>query len=706
MRFQTLGALIGMQRIRDAAWDETCDLTERHDVPRGDDVPADLRDVMGFFWKTRNGYRVSGRLLPSDMLQGSPSAALPLILVLGSMLGCLSLVLGGSHGWASYVVTPLFLIYLAIVYQLFGLAMCLIMFLGVGVAIGSNWVPLPRYLVGGEYVALVLVAFAPRWYADRVSSDRAHKLAQYGTSVTQADTGMLTDLHMEPRRLQFENATHDATPFIRIGTATGFFRAFMDGYAPDPGLPFGLTCADLSTHFAVFGKTGTGKTSGLLRPIANAFLASGYGGALILDGKGQLAREFKGRFEDYLLVEPGDDCQLALIEGLEPEDVVQTLASVRGSDSKADGGENGFFVNSGRQLLLYVAIVVREMNRIDAARYPWTFSALVQMLNAMVMPETSKRYVDVLAAQDGKSPMLRDAIAYFRVQLPAMDERTRANIAATCSAWLAPVMSHPKVRPWASLSTGVDVTRCLRGGLVGVNAPATEYGDAGAVITAMVKARIFAAVRRRAADWSRNGTDKPILMLVDEAQAVVGRAEQELFPVARSLGLIGVYATQSVDEFYERFGEHGALALLNNFRSFAVFDSSEKTFEWASRHLGWSEVRQQRFRSGHSDPGMAARLAAGSPIFDPEHPDREYMKGLARDRVGGMWSVVKGALQIVQGKEADINLDVETEFSHRVEPLLSVERADAYLAAPGMAVVQVQRGQVRRRDVVRLNPVY
>jgi hypothetical protein len=703
MRFQTLGALIGMDRIRQQAWDETCDLTERHDVPSGEHVPEDLRDKMGFFWHTRNGYRVSGRMLPSDMLQGSPSAAMPLILVLFSLLAPMTIGLGfvfGSWMWA-IIATPLLLAYLVLMHKLFASGITFVMLLALTMSIGHNF--LPFGMIGsfvGIFAQLTLV-FAPRWYARRVANDRAHKLAVRGSQVLQAETGLLARTHIGPRRLQLENALRDNSPFICLGTASGTFHHFMDGYAPDPGLPFGLTCEDLSTHFVVFGKTGTGKTSGILRPISRAFLDSGFGGALILDGKGQLASEFV-EYESYLLVEPGR-CDLALLEGLEPEEVVQTIAAI---NQKAGDGEGTFFVNSGRQLLLYAAVVLREMSKCDSQAFPWSFGSLVLMLDRMTTLENSKQYTSFLAARTQGNDLLKDAIRYFEVKMPQMDERTRSNVVSTCEAWLAPVMSHPKVRPWANLTTGVDVTVCLRGGLIGINAPAAEYGDAGRVITALVKARVFASVRRRMADWKQNGVDKPILMLVDEAQAVIGRSEQEIFPVARSLGLMGVYATQSVDEFYDCFGEPGTLALLNNFRSFAVFDSSENTFEWASRHLGTSEVRTPKFKGMMADPCLAATLAAGSPIFDPAHPDRRYMRALARDDVGGLWSVVKKAVALFRGGAEGINLDYETEYSASVERLLTAERADAFLATPKVAIIQVQRAGVRRRDVVRLNPIF
>lgn len=700
MNFITLAALMPLQIMRDKAWEQTCDLTERHDVPNDDSVPEDLRDRIGFFWKTSNGYRISGRLLPSDMLQGSPSAAVPVFLTIGVFLVVLSVLLAGLGSKAQLIGQLLSLLYLVAVWQIVGFFFFFLSLLGIGAAALSNTLPLPGLNLIGPNIGLLFLVFLPWLYARATGKERAHKLAINGTTNAHEDGGELSSSHQEARYIQAHAAIADTMPFIRLGTARGTFHTLMDGYAPDPGLPFGLTCKDLSTHLVVFGATGTGKTSGVLRPLAQTYLASGFGGALILDGKGQLAAEFSN-YPGYLLVEPGL-CDLGLLEGLEAEEVVQAISSVQcGSEQ----GENQFFISNGRQMMLAASVILRECNKISGEQFPWTFHMLSVVLDKMCNLDDAKIYTDFLRKQGLNHGLLSDAIHYYSVKVPQMDERTRANILSTCASWLAPLMSHPKTLPWTRVEKGVDVTQCLRGGIVGVNVPASEFGDAGLIITSLVKARIFTAVRRRKADWQQNGVDKPMLMLVDEAQAVIGKLELDIFPVARSLGLMGVYATQSIDEFYGRFGEHQALALLNNFRSFVMFSSSSSTTEWAMQRIGSTNTRIKTYKAAQADPGFAAKLAAGSPVFDAGHPDRKLMRRFARDQVGGLWSVAKKGLSSISGFQ-EIDLDYTTGFNEVQQPLLTPERADAYLAAPRHAVMQVMRAGVRRRDIVKTEPCF
>lgn len=710
MKFKTLSALLPIDSMRQTAWDETCDLTERHDVPKGDDVPPDLRDIIGFFRNTKNGYRISGRLLPSDLLQGSPSSSIPLFLTFAAVLGAVGIIMGGLGEWTRYVIFPVSVVYLILLGIVGGFVMALITFLVFVMAMGGSFIPgaslPPSVSLGisfGQNFGVFLLALMPLLYELWIRHSRIRKLAERGTTIAHESLGEFSESHVAARKIQAENAMKDDSPFIKLGVAMGSFHHVQDPYSPDPGLPMGLTCQDLSTHMVVFGATGTGKTSGVLRPVANAYLDSGYGGAIVLDGKGQLAEEFRNR-PNYVFIEPGSS-PLALLEGLEPADIVQAVVSLHDGSGSGSGENNSFFVSSGQQMLLSAAVIAFEMERAVPEKYPLTFEFLYVLLDRLSNKEQAQKYSDYLKSRASGNYLLADAIQYFDVKLPQMDERTRSNVLAVCTSWLSPIMSHPKIREWAKLSKGADVTICLRGGVVGVNVPASEYGEAGKLITALVKARIFRAIRKRPSNWKENGSDMPILMVVDEAQAVVGRMELDVFPVARSLGLMGLYATQSIDEFMGKFGKDQALALLNNFRSFVIFSTSEATYQWAMSRIGTSTVSQPKANTLSADAAFGAQLAAGSPVFDRDHPNRKQMRVLARDGVGGLWSVAKSGLAIVLGNTA-IDLDYETHVESHEAPILTPARAEANLATPFQAVAQVMRGGVKRRDVIKVTPSF
>ena len=101
---------------------------------------------------------------------------------------------------------------------------------------------------------------------------RAQDLLMNSMTYSGLDQNLFAALnrHSIARDQQAKDALKDRSPFVQLGTSKGVLTQQMDGYAPDAGLPFGLTVKDLSTHALVVGPTGSGKTSGVLRPLIKA----------------------------------------------------------------------------------------------------------------------------------------------------------------------------------------------------------------------------------------------------------------------------------------------------------------------------------------------------------------------------------------------------------------------------------------------------
>ena len=92
---KTLAALMPTQSILESAAREANALTTRWDVPTqidGQPVPPDLRDRIGRFHKTSDGFRITGRLLMSDVLIGSESPVVSVLIGLLPILYALLLL--------------------------------------------------------------------------------------------------------------------------------------------------------------------------------------------------------------------------------------------------------------------------------------------------------------------------------------------------------------------------------------------------------------------------------------------------------------------------------------------------------------------------------------------------------------------------------------------------------------------------------------
>lgn len=762
MKFKALSAFMPLDEMRKEAQAETAVLTERNDVPNGPGVPEDLRDRQGRFFGTREGYRISGRMLVGDMLDGSPSAALPLLYAtypfMAFALGFLSNVgILGSGGVLFFNLLWFFAVlqFGSGILRFIGLALVIILaqggpdqiMAGLGSGLGSWFMSEDERALmqemgmasggGGGMMALIatlIPAVLPLFMARRAALARARALAAQGSLCALESMGEMTHQHEEPRRIQAEQAARDKSPFITLGEATGACTRKWDGFAPDAGLPVGLTTNDLSTHLVIFGKTGSGKTSRALRVIADQYGRSSDGGLLVLDGKGALPKDLKDAgLAGFRLVNPSDEV-VSLTENLTPVGLADAVVEAAGSA----GGENAFWTSSGHTMLLSAAQLLARVVELEkglgteeeARKYFWTLGCLKRLYSQMSSnPGLGQSLVDwVKDNSDEMDGPLGDACAYWSTkgQFHSMDEKTRSNVKATVDSWLSPVFAHPNLRKWAESESGVRVEDVLEGARMGFNVPIFMYKEAGLLVNSLIKGRVFHGVKMRGtygARWQEElPKQKPLMLMVDECQEFLaggGKSpEASMLPIARSIGLKAVYASQSVDAFIARMGEKEALALLDNFVSFMTFAASPTTLRWVVAQIGFSQQLVFDTPGMGVDYSFTASLASTSPLRDPSHPDARLMRGLRRTMDSGSIKTVEQAAfgkTVMQGLSSILgkgggssNADVfatATEVSpvlggkFMVAPVMSEDALSARLSTPGAAFIQVSRAGVRRRDL-------
>lgn len=787
-----LAHILPLDRYLTAARDEARRVCERWDVPRGKDVKEDLRDVRGRYMLTADGHRVTGLLLDADMQHGSDSPAVPLLLALVPMLAALAhfgfpLLGAAAVGVASLALAAVLLL---CVPTLGVLGTTGALLLGVVVPLGSG-LPLDA-LAGmgrggslGNISAIGIVGMAPALFGagallfltrhpfgkvmmgvacvllcitllDALAMPlhlphgvaswaaacalpivfalhrhvaRSLVLAHQGNTATIASSMPLATAHVAARAQQSEQAAKDCTAFIRLGTAKGVFVGKMDPYAPDEGLPFGLTIADADTHVVVFGSTGTGKTSAILKPlVVQCRRAMAAVGMVILDGKGTLAGEF-ARMRGYTLIEPGR-VELGLVEGLKPTDVVLALMNV--NQPKTESGSSKFFTTQAGEMLRHICVFLDELVEVEkvlekeggqARRWRWCLQDIYGLgiraqRSNKTMAEKMDGYLAVVkqrAADKIGENVLGDAIQYLTTVLPGMDAETRQNVWSTLQGWITPLMSHPDLRAWAAVETGVSFDDVFFGRQdFGVCTPEVKYGVGGSLVQSLVKQRLTTRVRRRAEyDWKAAG-EVPIVFVVDEAQEIVGVEDRIILPIARSLGARMVYATQNIENYIVRLGGlHEANGFLDCFQSGYCFKSSPATMQWMQARLGQTMTLMPSASAGHVAYEQNARIAAEGPMSDPQHSGGWVYRMLARQGGAGTASATRrsGTMRHASGggMEFDtlaLNTASIRQAELKLQPLLLDSEFDTYTAERFVAVAQVMRGGVRRRDVIMTHPIF
>lgn len=291
-----------------------------------------------------------------------------------------------------------------------------------------------------------------------------------------------------------------------------------------------------------------------------------------------------------------------------------------------------------------------------------------------------------------------------------MEERTRSNILAVIRSWMSTITATPELLRWARTPAGkdtVDILAPLIGGRIGLLIPEYRYGVAGSVVTALIKARIYSALKSRAErDWSGTA-ETPVAFIVDEAQEVATTQDAQMLPIGRSLGLAMIAATQGVEGINAKLGEATALKWLSIFGSvIALSGRSPATDELVSQRAGQAWQLTPTDVEGNTVRGSLATEAISGPVAvsrTQPHMAQTLAKGSwfsAPNRIASAIAAMRGGA----GPQLREHSPVRMTLGPR--PLVIGGEIASIAAVPDTAVVLATRGRVPRRDVVRLRPEY
>jgi len=496
----------------------------------------------------------------------------------------------------------------------------------------------------------------------------------------------------EAREQQLATAIADTSPLFTFGTATGLLAARGDLFAPSAGLEMALSLTDLMQHLLVLGGTGSGKTAGVLRPLCKQLGEVEGVGLVVLDGKGALPGEVQKFVPDLTVIDPAAR-KMSLVEGLTPTEVVTIIADRLGRGE----GKDKFFEDSAAGLMRHAAVLVKAGDEAN-----WSLERIWRMANEG--PDEA-----LLEHVDASVPQIADAITFFEKQWPGLHAEVKSSIVATLRAWYTTITGHADTLKWALTRAGqsdVDLTEALKGKRVGILAPAHRYGEAGPVVLALLKARIFAAIRDRADRGMAEG-ETPVVLVMDEAQEVITRQDALMLGIARSLSLAIVASTQTVEGVEARLGQTEAAQFLTLFGSVIALQN----------------------RSAATTRVVAARFGASfRPTLDAVPGVPTVRDAVAAQRAAGRIAAARTQAQVAAtitfgqgGRMRDLfqainpfqlfrgTLQGQQDRPHsRVQPapLVFAEEISELVVEPDTALAIFTRARVPRRDVVKLRPLY
>ena len=263
---------------------------------------------------------------------------------------------------------------------------------------------------------------------------------------------------------------------------------------------------------------------------------------------------------------------------------------------------------------------------------------------------------------------------------------------------------HPDLLRWSEAepkdeTPGLDLLDVLQGGRMGLHIPAYRYGQAGSLVSALLKSRLYAALKQRADQSGK--THLPVVFLLDEAQEIATDEDATLLAIGRSLGLCTIAATQTVEGVIERLGEEMADKWLGIYGSVvALTGRSPRTDEFVAARAGniWRALPE-------SVAGLPVRDTMRAQIFSGLSAAKQKQPYMEDTEEGGLLaadSVGRALARLGQ------NADPHPAFYLRLGalPLIDAGEMPQLLAEPETALALVTRGRVIWRDVIRLKPAY
>lgn len=675
-----------------------------------EETPPDLKDRFRVLAVDRDGDATAGQILAADLEFSSVdeqiselsnltiSAGLSMWFVVGVMSQTVSIIMALLlFGWifAIFALTKIRLI----------IATIILLASYVPAMFGLVSITYQPWLVTGLVIVLILIQ------ETRLPSPLRQRAQMLEDAVKDAGTEQLIEAagrdyfkSLEAARTQqIEEAIRDKTPLIKLGQTTGLLSQRRDPLAPsEAGLPFALSLHDLSTHLGVLGATGTGKTSGVIRPLVRQWLEHEQVGLLVLDGKGSLPLELSHR-QGYQLISP-EHLPFNPIEQLNPDAVAETIHALYEKDS----GER-YWIDAGVQMIRHAAIIL------EASRKDYTLPNIQQLI---VDPDFRAEALKQAITDHSPQRQLSSA-SYFIIELAAMAEKTRESIINMVRVWLSNLTGHEKLGEWIRNPKGARVEECLTGAKIGLLLPEALYGRGGQLISMFALRRLYDAIKKRGDQWQKQPGQTRVLLVADEVQNLVSENDLSMLPIARSLGLSVCYATQNIDGLYKRLNEEGALQLLGNFNNLISLPAktkdsndylSERVGEiWKAaidRFKGIADAAADIGRYMHSGTDKHTRATRYGRALKANAPRLSWAVGLWRaiNTVNQDRSRLKNLVMRDEG--LDNFYYSAPELSFKAHRLIAPDEINTLLAEPNMAVAVIQRGRVVRRDLIKLQPEY
>ncbi len=386
-----------------------------------------------------------------------------------------------------------------------------------------------------------------------------------------------------------------------------------------------ITRRDACRSIAVFGSTGSGKTSGPLQTYADACAADTGIVTMILASKPEDKEFFSAIYarvgRTLRIMEPDGDIRWNLIDALGGDALNTTNALTTVSKARSGGKASDAFFEQSKERFLYAAITLLKL-----AKVPVTTRNIAELMMTAPKSPAVTRSPDIISDEAERHEAIRwrngmfyqtfekankrdDAnelnavekidfqtlIAALLAEWPEMNDRTRSSILADIMGVLG-ILNSGFVAALIGVESNFSFENFEKGESILINLSPTVYGESGKVVITLAKFVVQRLILRRKV----NPDSKIISIICDEYHNVCNMMDAQFVNECRSHHANMFVLTQSLPNLYTSMdgplAEHYAKALMGAFGT-TIFNSltCPTTAAWASERLG---KRKKVFVSG------------------------------------------------------------------------------------------------------------
>lgn len=384
---------------------------------------------------------------------------------------------------------------------------------------------------------------------------------------------------------------------------------------------------------AIYGSSGSGKTTGSGAAIAKAFLSAGFGGIVLTCKPNERAlwesycRETH-RSSDLIVFAPTGPWRFNFLDfesragvgtGL-TENLVRVFTTVMevAERTRGQGNAQDFWERTTKQLLrncidllligkgrlllheVYDVLVSAPSSPEELASEAWQNSSFcMQCIRAAEgSPKTQHQENDFAMTTK-----------YFLREFPNLSSRTRSIICTSLTSMLD-LFLRGALRELFCTTTNFVPELTHEGAIVIVDLPIKEFGEVGRVAQTLLKFIWQRATERR----DTNKHPLPVFMFCDEAHFFSTSYDAIFQSTARSARVATVYLSQNIGAYYAEIGESETHMLMGNLQT-KIFHANGDTItnNWAADLFS----KSWQFRSS------AGTSTSGGP-FSPQNVSRNF----------------------------------------------------------------------------------